>query len=251
MTLSLHLSTNNWGNMPKRCKAIRHPWRAFDQRSFYSRGILRVVNKPVPVSHFVKSPFILSQVSLVLMGGLQSEALVVMVADPCPLWINKLTMFMNGNGGSSWRASWSSLNRGKLVKLGFVKCKKLVFVWRHDVEIYDMSSWETDMRGLRRIIVDTRLFGVCFWWWLVCVYWLRCCICKTNRSLWSQQLWSHCHHLLRVLSCVSAFIHVCLVGGWIFLYPDWPAVFALPKDTSVGYFICCCIYLSCHILVIF
>lgn len=40
----------------------------------------------VPVSHFVQSPHHThTQVSLVLMGGLQSEALVVMVADPCPL----------------------------------------------------------------------------------------------------------------------------------------------------------------------
>ena len=45
-----------------------------------------------------------TQVSLVLMGGLQSEASVVMVADPCSLCINKLTMFMNDCGGSSWQA---------------------------------------------------------------------------------------------------------------------------------------------------
>lgn len=50
--------------------------------------------KAVPVSHFVKIPhpphlYAHAQVLLMLMGGLQSEALVVMVADPCPLWINK------------------------------------------------------------------------------------------------------------------------------------------------------------------
>lgn len=47
----------------------------------------------VPVAHFVKVP-------LVLMGSLQSEAPVAMVA--CPLLINKTSM--NNCAGSSWQA---------------------------------------------------------------------------------------------------------------------------------------------------
>lgn len=77
------------------------------------------------------------------MGGLQSEALVVMVADPCPLWIYKLAwmIVVIAAGRPADRArmwGWE----GELLKLAIVKCEKCVLVWRHDLEIYDENNHE-------------------------------------------------------------------------------------------------------------
>lgn len=102
---------------------------------------------------------------------------------------------------------------GKLAKLATVKCKKLVVVWRRDVEI--SSGCERQRcQGFAGSLWTLSCWVFAF----DAVYWLRCCICKTNRPLWSQQQWSHCHHLLRVLCWVSAFIRSCLVGGAGFFF---------------------------------
>lgn len=120
-----------------------------------------------------------------------------------------------------------SLNGGKITQA--VKCRKCVLAWRHNVEIYnDNNCRRQKVLGLWRgqsghEAVWCLLFF--FWRWPVRVYWLRCCICKTNRSLWPQRLWSYCHHLL---GCVPAFIHACLE---VFIQADLQC---LPKDTSAG-----------------
>lgn len=101
-------SSNHWGNTLGRSK---DPKNETSVTSIWSLEFLfprhsSCCEQTVPGSHFLKY-FPPTVVSLVLMGGL-SETLVVMVADPCPLWVNKLTMFMNDFGGSSWQ-----LNEGK------------------------------------------------------------------------------------------------------------------------------------------
>lgn len=75
------------------------------------------------------------------MGGLQSEALVVMVADPCPLWIYKLAwmIVVIAAGRPADRARRWGWGGGELLKLAIVKC---VLVWRHDLEIYDENNHE-------------------------------------------------------------------------------------------------------------
>lgn len=154
--------------MSKLSQVIKHPWRASELYSWALPG-------PEQAEHIFVFLFLffIKQVSPVLMGGLQStEALVVMAADPCPLWINKLTVFMNECGGGSCEASWKSQSVEKYTGWGL------------------SGGFQRQGFGHSEDVRPVVSSGVSFWWWLACVYWLRCCICKTNMSLWPQHLWS-------------------------------------------------------------
>lgn len=101
--------------------------------------------------------------------------------------------------------------------------------------------WETKVSGLLRVIVDTELFGVCLW----------CCLLAQVLHLQNKQAIVVSATVVSLPpSAQSALLGLCIYSflpGWrcrVFFFSIQTDLQCLLKDTSIGYFVCCCIYLS-------
>lgn len=170
------------------------------------------------------------------MGGLRSQPLVAMVADPCPLWKNKQTMFMNECGGSSWKASWwARIGDNQLKSL---KCRDLLScdIVTRRIAIIQTKIWVSAWK--RSVRMTAAIAGGFF---LVFAFDGGFSV-FTGSGVTSAKQTGHCclntgcHHLISALLLSLPLF----MSAWldIFIHNE------LLKYTSIGYFgfYCTCIF---------